>query len=77
MTIKKRYKKSELIQFTINVLKKVGLNKLNSTTVAELIIRADERGVWSHGIVRLPVYVKRIEKLTSTQVALLSTSPER
>ena len=49
MTIKKRYKKSELIQFTINVLKKVGLNKLNSTTVAELIIRADERGVWSHG----------------------------
>ena len=62
MTIKKRYKKSELIQFTINVLKKVGLNKLNSTTVAELIIRADERGVWSHGIVRLPVYVKRIEK---------------
>ena len=62
MNIKKRYKKTELIQFTFNVLKKVGLNKSNSKTTAELIIRADERGVWSHGIVRLPVYVRRIEK---------------
>ena len=62
MTTKRRYKKTELIQFVFKVLQKVGLNNLNSKTVAELIVRADVRGVWSHGIVRLPVYIKRIEK---------------
>ncbi len=62
MTTKRRYKKTELIQFVFKVLQKLGLNNLNSKTVAELIVRADVRGVWSHGIVRLPVYIKRIEK---------------
>ena len=62
MNIKKRYKKTDLIKFAFKVLKKVGLNNLNSKTVANLIVRADERGVWSHGIVRLPIYIKRIEK---------------
>ena len=62
MTTKIIYKKTELIQFVFKVLQKVGLNNLNSKTVAELIVRADVRGVWSHGIVRLPVYIKRIEK---------------
>ena len=64
MTTKRRYKKTELIQFVFKVLQKVGFNNLNSKTVAELIVRADVRGVWSHGIVRLPVYIKRIEKMT-------------
>ena len=50
MTTKRRYKKTELIQFVFKVLQKVGLNNLNSKTVAELIVRADVRGVWSHGI---------------------------
>ena len=62
MNIKKRYKKTDLIKFAFKVLKKVGLNNLNSKTIANLIVRADERGVWSHGIVRLPIYIKRIEK---------------
>ena len=62
MTTKRRYKKTELIQFVFKVLQKVGLNNLNSKTVAELIVRADVIGVWSPGIVRLPVYIKRIEK---------------
>ena len=62
MNSSKRYKKSELINFTYNILKKVGLNNSNSKIISDLIIRADERGVWSHGIVRLPVYVNRIEK---------------
>jgi len=62
MNSRKRYKKSELINFTYNILKKVGLNNSNSKIISDLIIRADERGVWSHGIVRLPVYVNRIEK---------------
>ena len=52
----------DAVLFTFNVLKKVGLSNLNSKTVANLIVRADERGVWSHGIVRLSAYVKRIEK---------------
>ena len=50
MNIKKRYKKTDLIKFSFKVLKKVGLNNLNSKTVANLIVRADERGVWSHGL---------------------------
>ncbi len=62
MNAKKKYKKDELISFVTNILKKKDLSNLNSKTVAKLLIRADERGVWSHGIVRLPVYIKRIEK---------------
>ena len=49
MNSSKRYKKSELINFTYNILKKVGLNNSNSKIISNLIIRADERGVWSHG----------------------------
>ena len=45
MNSRKRYKKSELINFTYNILKKVGLNNSNSKIISDLIIRADERGV--------------------------------
>ena len=40
MNIKKRYKKTDLIKFAFKILKRVGLNNLNSKTVANLIVRA-------------------------------------
>ena len=55
-------KSKELVKFTKYILSKCGLSAKNSLTVSKLLIRADVRGVWSHGIVRLPVYIKRLEK---------------
>ena len=37
MNSRKRYKKSELINFTYNILKKVGLNNSNSKIISDLI----------------------------------------
>jgi len=63
VTYNKKYiKSSKLITFTKSVFSKCGLNTKNSLTVSKLLIRADERGVWYHGIVRLPVYIKKKKK---------------
>ena len=60
--MQKKIKNSKLKSLTQVILKKVGLNSINAKVVSEMLVRADERGVWSHGIVRLPVYVQRLNK---------------
>ena len=62
MKIEKRYKKKIILNFTINIFKKLNLSRSNANLVAKHLLRADERGVWSHGIVRLPIYTERLEK---------------
>jgi len=55
--------KSSLLKgLSRKILNKIGLNSRHSKVVSEMLVRADERGVWSHGIVRLPVYVQRLNK---------------
>lgn len=56
------YKIDDLRKFCIGTLKKAGLDDKNADIITESLICADLRGVTSHGIVRLPTYVKRIEK---------------
>jgi len=63
VALNKKYVESKkLIKFTKDIFLNCGLSAKNSLIVSKLLIRADERGVWSHGIVRLPVYIKRLEK---------------
>jgi len=55
-------KSSILKSISSKILNKIGLNLIHSKVVSKMLVRADERGVWSHGIVRLPVYVQRLNK---------------
>jgi LDH2 family malate/lactate/ureidoglycolate dehydrogenase len=51
-----------LKDFCSNVLLKVEVGAENAEIITDSLICADLRGVKSHGIVRLPTYVERIEK---------------
>ena len=56
------YEINLLKDFCNNVLLKVEVESENSEMITDSLICADLRGVKSHGIVRLPTYVERIEK---------------
>lgn len=58
--IKVNYKK--LIKFCTNIFIKAGLSKDDAFTVADSLIFANLRGVDSHGVMRFPIYVTRLEK---------------
>lgn len=47
--------------FCVEVLLHVGVAKDEATMIIDNLVTADMRGVDSHGVVRLPIYVKRIE----------------
>lgn len=54
-----RYKAEELVTFCSDLLGKIGMNSENSAIVADSLIKANLEGVDSHGISRLPIYIKR------------------
>ena len=65
MNIKKRYKKTVLIKFALKVLKKVGLNNLNSKTVSDFfdsqevtLIKAD----WTQPNEKINKFLKKYNK---------------
>ena len=64
MSIKKNYKikPDKLEKFISTVYEKCKLSKKHASIVAKGLVRADVRGVWSHGVVRAPIYCERILK---------------
>jgi LDH2 family malate/lactate/ureidoglycolate dehydrogenase len=52
----------DLKKFSETLLLKAGLSDEHARIMTDSIILADLRGVKSHGIVRLPTYIERIEK---------------
>ncbi len=50
-----------LQEYCIAVLSKAGLMEQDAITVAEALLYADLRGVDSHGVVRLPSYLRRVQ----------------
>jgi LDH2 family malate/lactate/ureidoglycolate dehydrogenase len=52
----------KLRQFCINILIKVGLSENDAFIVADSLLFANLRGVDSHGVMRFPIYVKRLEE---------------
>lgn len=52
----------ELVQLAIAMLTKVGVPPDDARIVAGGLINADARGMNSHGILRLPVYIKRLQQ---------------
>jgi LDH2 family malate/lactate/ureidoglycolate dehydrogenase len=57
-----RVKSEDLLGFILDALESVGVKEKDAKIIAENIILANLRGVDSHGVVRLPSYVKRVSK---------------
>jgi ureidoglycolate dehydrogenase (NAD+) len=51
----------ELLRFATAVFSTTGMSASDATTVAEVLVWANERGVDSHGVMRIPIYLKEIE----------------
>jgi LDH2 family malate/lactate/ureidoglycolate dehydrogenase len=56
-----RFEPDELLDYAAAILRKLDVPALDARTVAECLILADLRGVDSHGLIRLPVYVRRVQ----------------
>ena len=57
----KRVSSQQLEAFIARALVAVGISGAESTTIAELMARADLNGADGHGVFRLPQYVRRIK----------------
>lgn len=51
---------AHLLAFACDALRACGLAPDTAALVADTLVDADARGIGSHGIVRLPIYVKRL-----------------
>ena len=57
----KSYKKEQLELLAYRLMKTGGLRDEDARTVAQDLVKADMRGLYSHGITRIPMYLKRTE----------------
>ena len=55
-----RVRETELKSFCAAVLERLGVPADEARLVAEALIEADLRGVDSHGVIRMPMYVERL-----------------
>jgi LDH2 family malate/lactate/ureidoglycolate dehydrogenase len=56
-----RYRHDELFDYGVGVLQRLNVPHVDAREVSGCLIKADLRGVDSHGIVRLPVYARRVQ----------------
>jgi LDH2 family malate/lactate/ureidoglycolate dehydrogenase len=56
----RRYRHEQLFDFGCRVLERLDVSAEDAREVAGCLIKADLRGVDSHGMVRLPVYARRV-----------------
>lgn len=70
-TAVRRYLPDQLIGWATRILEKAGLPRTEAYIIADHLVEASLRGVDSHGISRMPIYVKRIEMgLTARETRL-------
>lgn len=50
-----------ILRLTEKILEKVGVSESDARIIADSLIDADLKGVHSHGIIRLPIYIKRVQ----------------
>ncbi len=69
-----RFKKQDLIDYTVKFMQKLGVPAADAAIVGDVLIEADLRGVSSHGLIRLSTYYgNRLKKgyinpVTTTKV---------
>lgn len=56
-----RYRAKDLQEFAVGVMCAAGLSEEESAVFCDSLIRADMRGIASHGVTRLATYAKRVE----------------
>jgi len=56
------YDLNVLNEFCINILIKSGMNLKDAEIISDTLMFAELRNVKSHGIVRLPTYIERMQK---------------
>lgn len=57
----RRFKEEELVELGTRLLLTSGMKKEHAVTIAKDLVAADMRGLYSHGISRIPMYLKRID----------------
>ena len=57
----KRVEESRLQQYTAAILRGAGMSDAGARTAAVVLVASDARGIESHGVARLPQYVKLID----------------
>jgi LDH2 family malate/lactate/ureidoglycolate dehydrogenase len=67
----------DLKAFCKEVYKRAGVPDEEANIVADLLSRADLRGVETHGVTRLPIYIQRIQKGYVRAVSKLTVVKER
>lgn len=68
-----RFSREVLLKFTEGLLAECGVPKSDGKRIADCILDSDLRGVQSHGIMRLPAYVKLFKK---TGVGGINPNPD-
>ena len=58
----KLFKREELVNMAYKLLLTGGLRDADALTIANDLVTADMRNLHSHGVSRIPMYLKRIEK---------------
>lgn len=58
----RRVKAEKVFKFSVSVFKHVGVGEEEAKIIAENLTLANLRGIDSHGVVRLPVYIRRVIK---------------
>ena len=67
----------DLTRACATLLQEVGVPPDQAETIAEIVVEADLRGVESHGLLRLPAYIHRVQAGLMTAVTELKTVRER
>ncbi|MCM0018364.1 MAG: Ldh family oxidoreductase [Tagaea sp.] len=55
-----RLASASLVEFCRDVFAAAGMPESDATLSAEMLVEADRRGVESHGVVRVPIYIERL-----------------
>jgi LDH2 family malate/lactate/ureidoglycolate dehydrogenase len=58
----KRFEPARLVALSAALLAKAGLDEHDALTIAQDLVEADLRGLSSHGISRIPMYLERLER---------------
>lgn len=56
-----RYSEARLEEFAIEILEAAGADREDAETAARVLVYADLRGIGTHGLSKLPIYVRRIQ----------------
>ena len=67
----------DLFQSCLVLLQKAGVPPDQAATIADIVVEADLRGVESHGLLRLPAYIHRVQAGLMTAVTAVKTVRER